>query len=124
MLSHENLDAYRVSIEFASLAYQLCQELPKSYGAVSDQLRWAATSVCANIAQACGRGGPQEYARYLSMARGSAAECGALLDVVNATLPAPHGRHNEGKLLLVRQVATLNRLCGALGGSPPVVRCD
>jgi len=110
MLTHEKLDAYRVSIEFASLAYQLCQELPKTYGPVSDQLRWAATSVPANIAQACGRAGAQEFARYVALARGSAAECGALLDVVNATLPSPHGRHNEGKLLLVRMVSMLIRL--------------
>lgn len=124
MLSHEHLDAYGVAIEFTSLAYQMCQELPKSYGAVSDQLRWAATSVCANIAQACGLGSAHEYARHLSLARGSVAECGALLDVVNATLAAPHGRHNEGKLLLVRLMAMLNRLCGMQAVPIPTVRCD
>lgn len=113
MLIHEKLDPYRISIEFASLAFQLCEELPKSYGQVSDQLRWAATSVAANIAQACGRS-PQEFARYLALARGSAAECGALLDVVNATLSAPHSRHNEGKLLLVRVVSMLTKLCTPL----------
>lgn len=118
MLTHENLDAYNVSIEFAGLAYQLCQELPKTYGAVSDQLRWAATSVPANIAQACGRAGPHEFARHMALARGSAAECGALLDVVNATLPAPHGRHNEGKLLLVRVVSMLTRLCVSTRPAP------
>lgn len=117
MLTHEKLDVYQVAIEFAALAYQLCQELPKSYGSVADQLRWAATSVCANIAQACGRGGAPEFVRYMALARGSAAECGALLDVVNATLPSPHGRHNEGKLLLVRVVSMLTRL-GAAPGAP------
>ena len=58
------LDVYRVSAAF-----------PRSemYGLTS-QLRRAASSICANLAEGCARVGDAELARFCAIARGSASE--------------------------------------------------
>src|SRR5579863_4615071 len=58
------LSVYRVTAEFPR------EEL---YGLTS-QLRRASASIAANLAEGCGRSGDAEFARFCSMAMGSASE--------------------------------------------------
>jgi four helix bundle protein len=44
------------------------------YG-LTAQLRRSAVSVASNIAEGCGRGTDRDFARFLTMATGSASEC-------------------------------------------------
>lgn len=55
--------------------YQATRALPKNeeYG-LSSQIRRSAASICANIAEGCGRDGKKELNRFLQIARGSASE--------------------------------------------------
>jgi four helix bundle protein len=55
--------------------YQVSASFPKEerYGLV-DQLRRAAVSVPANIAEGCGRGTDADFARFLQIVMGSASE--------------------------------------------------
>lgn len=55
--------------------YQLTSCFPREelYGLTS-QLRRACTSIPANLAEGCGRNGAAEFARYCSIAMGSASE--------------------------------------------------
>ena len=46
---------------------------------LTNQLRRAAVSISANVAEGCGRGGQRELARFLSIALGSATELEYLL---------------------------------------------
>ena len=56
-------------------AYSATRTFPKSeqYG-LTAQIRRSASSVCANIAEGCGRSGRLDFARFLEIAFGSASE--------------------------------------------------
>jgi four helix bundle protein len=58
------LDVYRLTASFPDL---------ERFGIIS-QMRRAATSVAANIAEGCGRGSDADFARFLQHAMGSASE--------------------------------------------------
>lgn len=58
------LEIYRLSASFPR---------PETYGLTS-QVRRASSSICANLAEGCGRDGDAELARFCSIARGSASE--------------------------------------------------
>ena len=62
-------EIYRVSVDFPR---------DEIYG-LTAQLRRAAVSVGANIAEGCGRGSDSDFARFLQMAMGSASEVEYLL---------------------------------------------
>ena len=80
MLGHENLRVYTTSIEFCAWAGELLEIIPKRL-AVHDQLDRASTSICLNIAEGAGKHTAKDQARFYDVARGSALECGACLDV-------------------------------------------
>ena len=50
-LHHEDLDAYRASIEFVALAMATMDRFSRGYTALADQLRRAAFSIPLNIAE-------------------------------------------------------------------------
>ena len=67
--------------DLALAIYQSTAPFPKEerYG-ITAQMRRAAVSVCANIAEGCGRSsGDRELARFLQIARGSVRELECLL---------------------------------------------
>jgi len=76
----EDLEAWRQARQLASSIYTLTAEggLARDYG-LRDQMRRAAVSVMSNIAEGFDRGGDVEFRRFLSIAKGSAAEVKAQL---------------------------------------------
>lgn len=81
--SHEKLEVYQKAIQFVAWSGDLIKELPKSH-AVRNQLERASTSVPLNIAEGNGKYTEADRCRYFDIARGSALECAAALDVVVA----------------------------------------
>jgi four helix bundle protein len=80
---HEKLKVYQASLEFVTWATNLLSKLePKA--AVKDQLDRASTSVRLNIAEGNGKFAIRDRCRFLDIARGSALECAAYLDVLVA----------------------------------------
>ena len=73
--SFEDRDVWKQGIEFAADIYNITHNFPKEelYGLVS-QLRRAATSVPANIAEGKGRFSKKEFRNFLYIARGSLYE--------------------------------------------------
>ena len=64
-----------------------------------------------NTAEGAGRVGAADKARFFAMARGSAMECAAVVDVLRATGIAPPLVCARGRSLLVRIVQMHTRLC-------------
>jgi len=110
MLTFQKLDVYRCSIEFASIAAELCNGIPRGHTALRDQLRRAAFSVPLNIAEATGRVSAADGARHFAIARGSAMECAAVLDVVRVLGAVPEDQHRQAVELLGRMVSMLSKL--------------
>lgn len=76
----KQLQVWQRSIAFATridrLALALVQQ--RRFG-MADQIRRAAESIGANLAEGCGRGTPGEMRQYTRIARGSAHEVESLL---------------------------------------------
>lgn len=80
---HEKLTVYREAIGFVSWVEALLQKVPKSL-AVYNQLDRASTSIPLNIAEGNGKYTEADRCHFFDIARGSALECAACLDVLIA----------------------------------------
>ena len=80
---HEKLDVYREAIAFCAWTGDLLNTI-SAKAAAKDQLDRASTSIPLNIAEGNGKFSAKDRARFLEIARGSALECAACLDVLVA----------------------------------------
>ena len=101
---HEKLDVYQNSIEFVGWVDELLRVIPKSL-AVHDQLERASTSIPLNIAEGNGKYTSADRCRFFDIARGSALECAACLDVLVAKKRIDSA--DSGKAILVGIVSML-----------------
>ncbi len=82
LFDHEKLEVYHGSITFCAWAGELIEHLPRL--AARDQLDRASTSIPLNIAEGNAKFSLADRSRFFEMARGSAVECAACLDVLVA----------------------------------------
>jgi four helix bundle protein len=99
---------YRVAVEFQVIAARLA--VNRRLGALRDQLDRASVSIALNIAEGAGRRTDRDKARVFAIARGSATECAAVLDLLLARGLLTSSDHGHGRGLLVRVVQMLTRL--------------
>jgi four helix bundle protein len=116
LLDAERLDCYRVAVEFQSLAGQLLPRRGQSN--LRDQFDRASVSIVLNVAEGAGRVSPPDKARFYAMARGSATECAAVLDLLWTRGVVDAGLRNRARSLLVRIVQMLTRLIARMSGHP------
>jgi four helix bundle protein len=76
----ENLLVWQKAHQLALIAYEITSDFPapEQY-ALRDQIRRAAASISANIAEGKGRSGDKVFAHFLDMALGSLCEVQALM---------------------------------------------
>jgi len=78
----EKLDVYKKAVIFTGIVYKVSKTFPEDekYGLTS-QIRRAAVSVPANIAEGSGRHHKKDFAQFLRISRGSVYECIPLLEI-------------------------------------------
>jgi four helix bundle protein len=106
---HEKLHVYQASLTFITWAAKLVATI-KSRVAVEDQLDRASTSVSLNIAEGNGKFAVRDRCRFVEIARGSALECAACLDVLAAKGLCDPNILSAGKGKLLEIVSMLTAL--------------
>ena len=84
----------------------------KASAALRDQFERASVSIVLNIAEGAGRRSKRDKARFYSIARGSAMECGGVLAILSARQIA---ECESARKLLVRVVQMLSALERRMG---------
>ena len=120
---HEKLDVYQESIVFCSWVGDLLNEIT-SKAAAKDQLDRASTSLPLNIAEGNGKFSGADRSRFLEIARGSALECAACLDVLVARRLIAAERIVAAKEQLVRIVKMLMGMLKRFSGRAEFLRED
>lgn len=105
-LDHEKLDVYQASLEFITWTVPALSKLPGG-ASVRNQLDRASTSVPLNIAEGNGKFTSPDRCRFFDIARGSALESAACLDVMVAKGFVKMEEIQAGKAILVKIVSML-----------------
>lgn len=110
MFPHEDLDVYKVSLEFNRWSKQVSRRLNSMHRSLHEQLIRAADSILLNIAEGNGKRAGADRKRYFESARGSAAECAAIIDILLASEIVRPQEAANGKDLLDRVAAMLTKM--------------
>jgi four helix bundle protein len=79
---HHKLDVYHRSLTLLDACDQVVSELPQGRAHLRDQMDRAVCSIVANIAEGAGEFSRKEKARFYRMARRSAIEMAAWLEII------------------------------------------
>ena len=120
---HERLDVYQDSIAFCGWVGDLLNEITHR-AAAKDQLDRASTSLPLNIAEGNGKFSTSDRARFLEIARASALECAACLDVLAVRKFVSVERIIPAKEQLVRIVNMLMGMLKRFSGRAEFLRED
>ncbi len=107
---HEKLDVYKVAIEFVILSNEIAEQLPRGKAYLADQLLRASSSISLNIAEGAGEFAGNEKSRFYRMAKRSATECAAVLDLCSRLELVEEAKHLKGREFLLRIVAMLTKM--------------
>ena len=97
--AHYGLEAWKEGMSLVQEVYRISQAFPRDelYGLTS-QVRRSAVSIPGNVAEGAARSGCKEFARFLSIARGSLSELETQL-LIAANLGYLDPAHNVFSLL-------------------------
>jgi four helix bundle protein len=116
---YRNLTVFNKAVSLVGASYAVARSLPQDERfELSSQLRRASTSIPLNIAEGSGRMSQPDYARFLSMARGSLFETEACCVIIKSLDLAPTKRISDamsladevGRMLTVMLRRQLNGL--------------
>ena len=113
---HEKLNVYQVSLAFNEWVGEFLSSI-NAKAAAKDQLARAATSIPLNITEGNGKFSKRDRARFFDVARGSALESAAALDVLVSRKLAVSDAIAPAKQQLLQIVNMLMGLLKGLGYS-------
>ena len=79
--NHQKLKCYNFSLDVAKSIPTLISTWPKGHAYLVDQLKRAVSSISLNICEGNAKFSPRERRRFFVIARASAAEVSAIMDV-------------------------------------------
>ena len=94
--SHRELNVWRKGLDLACGVYELTRKMPKEETyRLSGQIIRCSASIPANVAEGNARGTRRDYAHFVSIARGSAAELETFLLIIKRLDFAPVDEIND-----------------------------
>src|SRR4051794_8345208 len=114
--THNRLDAYAAAADFVVAADKITRALPPGRGYLVNQLRRAAGSIQANLAEGAGEFSAPDKARFYRFALRSATECAAHLDQCRNLELCEAQSVEEALELLDRVIAMITGLVKKWGG--------
>ena len=111
MISYERLEVYQLSLKCTQQCLEVLQDVPRGYAELRQQLRRAIISVSLNIAEGAGKTGLDSKKNFYDIAKGSAMESAAIIDILQMAKFIDAARHSELKELLHRIISMLSKLC-------------
>ena len=108
---HKKLDVWKASVDTVVEVYRLADELPdnEKFNLIS-QMRRAAVSFPANIAEGAARNTKKEFVNYLHIAKGSLSELDTYLEIIRRLGYLPENRLIDIEKLLERTDSMLSGL--------------
>lgn len=84
MKTHQDLDVWKIAIDFVTQVYMYTESFPKSeiYG-LTNQIRRASVSIPSNIAEGAARNTSKDFSHFLAITLGSIAELETQLIISN-----------------------------------------
>ena len=116
-LGHRRLDVYRFALQCLAAIDEIVEGMPPGRAHLKDPLDRAATSIALNLAEGAGEYSPRDKARFYRIARRSAVESAAILDIVAQRRHAPAEKLARAQQLLVAIVSMLVRLVANRAGA-------
>ena len=113
---------YQVTLDFVATADDVAEKLPRGRRYLKDQLRRAANSIAANLAEGVGEYSPAEKVRFYRIARRSAVECASHLLVSGRLALVDDALLSKGRDQLLRIVAMLTSLTKSVSTKAPQAR--
>ena len=110
---HEKLDVYQNSVKFISWLTEILDNINYNRNII-DQIDRASISLILNIAEGNGKTSAKDHNRFIEIARGSAMECAACLDIMFAKHLIEKQKVYEGKQMLLSIVKMLYKLSNSI----------
>ena len=112
-LDPTKLDVYHRALDLLDLVDQVHEAMPPGRAHLKDQLDRAATSVVLHTAEGAGEFSKDEKQRFYRIARRSATETAAILDILDRRKAVPTATIAPAREMLIRVVSMLARLASA-----------